>query len=169
MNRRRKPLPILVVVILIFDVALPSASAHDTYRTSERGRSLVCDTTALAGSVASAQGSATPAAIAPGDMLTNEVAFQEVNDWIEFYVLKAADYEGLRVYYRGGSGVKELPKITASAGAYIVLHFDGDPADDENDATGKGVEWLLGYSYYRFGINRDGQCGENPAGGDGIR
>ncbi len=137
-NWRGKLLPILVVVILIFDVALPLASAHGTCSTSEMGGSLVCDTTALAGLVASAQGSATPAAIAPGDMLINEVVFKEDNDWIEFYVLKAADYEGLTIYYKGGSGVKEFPKITASAGDYIVLHFDGDPANDENDATRKG-------------------------------
>jgi len=168
-NWRGKLLPILVVVILIFDVALPLASAHGTYRTSEMGGSLVCDTTALGGSsdsftqtgftngtrhyyitfandavpryssaVASAQGSATPAAVAPGDILINEVAFKEDNDWIEFYVLKAANYEGLTIYHKGGSGVKEFPKITASAGDYIVLHFDGDPANDENAATRKG-------------------------------
>ena len=77
-------------------------------------------------------------AVEPGDVLINEVAFKETNDWIEFYVQQAADYEGLRVY-EGTTLVKEFPKITASAGDYIVLHFNGDPANDESDATGKGA------------------------------
>ena len=81
----------------------------------------------------------TPAsAVEPGDVVINEVAFKESNDWIEFYVLQPANYEGLRVY-EGTTLVKEFPKITASAGDYIILHFKGDPADDESDATGKGA------------------------------
>jgi len=79
-----------------------------------------------------------PSAVEPGDVLINEVAFKESNDWIEFYALQTADYEGLRVY-EGTKLVKEFPKITASAGDYIVLHFKGDPANDESDATGKGA------------------------------
>jgi hypothetical protein len=77
-------------------------------------------------------------AVEPGDVLINEVAFKETSDWIEFYVLQPANYEGLRVY-EGTTLVKEFPKITASAGDYIVLHFKGNPADDESDATGKGA------------------------------
>ena len=77
-------------------------------------------------------------AIAPGDVLINEVAFKETNDWIELYVQQAADYEGLRVY-EGTKLVKEFPRITASAGDYVVLHFKGDAASDESDATGKGA------------------------------
>ncbi|MFQ5874793.1 MAG: lamin tail domain-containing protein, partial [Dehalococcoidia bacterium] len=76
-------------------------------------------------------------AVEPGDVLINEVAFKEMNDWIEFYVLQAADYEGLRVYERTKL-VKEFPKITALAGDYIVLHFN-DSASDESDATNKGL------------------------------
>ncbi len=77
-------------------------------------------------------------AIAPGDVLVNEVAFKETNDWIEFHVLQATECEGLRVY-EGTTLVKEFPKITASAGDYVVLHFKGDVANDESDATGKGA------------------------------
>jgi len=77
-------------------------------------------------------------AVEPGDVVINEVAFKESQDWIEFYVWQAASYEGLRVY-EGTKLVKEFPKITASAGDYIVLHFKGTPADDESDATGKGT------------------------------
>ena len=76
-------------------------------------------------------------AVEPGDVLINEVAFEESNDWIEFYVLQAANYEGLRVYERTKL-VKEFPKITASTGDYIVLHFN-DSTSDENDTTGKGT------------------------------
>ena len=75
-------------------------------------------------------------AIVPGDVLINEVAFKESSDWVEFYVLQAANYEGLRVY-EGTKLVKEFPKITASAGDYIVLHFN-DLTSDENDTAGKG-------------------------------
>jgi len=89
---------------------------------------------------ASAQDSAIPAAAVPGDVLINEVAFDETNDWIEFYVVEAASYQGLRIY-EGGSEVKGngFPAITASAGDYVVLHFKGDPANDESDATGRGA------------------------------
>ena len=77
-------------------------------------------------------------AVEPEDVLINEVAFKESQDWIEFYVQQDANCEGLRVY-EGTKLVKEFPKITASAGDYIVLHFKGSPADDESDATGKGT------------------------------
>jgi len=139
------------------------------YPTSETDGTLVCDIAASPGSsdscthisltngatyyytafpydtldnyapaAASAQDSATPAAAVPGDVLINEVAFDETSDWIGFYVLKTASYQGLRIY-RGGSKVEEFPAITASIGDYIVLHFKGDPANDESDATGKGA------------------------------
>jgi hypothetical protein len=87
---------------------------------------------------ASAIASTPSPAIEPGNVLINEVAFKETNDWIEFYVEQAANCEGLRVY-EGTTLVKELPKITASAGDHVILHFKGDPADDESDATGKGT------------------------------
>ena len=92
-------------------------------------------------------------AVEPGDVLINEVAFKETNDWIEFYVQQAADYEGLRVY-EGTTLVKEFPKITASAGDYIVLHFNGDPANDESDATGKGPNgyWDVDQSPTMFSV-----------------
>ncbi len=73
-------------------------------------------------------------AVEPGDVLINEVAFKESNDWIEFYVLQTANYEDFRIY-EGTKLVKEFPKITASAGDYIVLHFN-DSTSDESDATG---------------------------------
>ncbi len=81
--------------------------------------------------------SAPSSAVGPGDVLINEVAFKESSDWIEFYVLQTANYEGLRVY-EGTKLVKEFPTITASAGDYIVLHFN-DLTSDESDATGRGT------------------------------
>ncbi|MDI6794744.1 MAG: PKD domain-containing protein, partial [bacterium] len=67
----------------------------------------------------------------------NEVAFKETNDWIEFYV-GGTSLGGLRIY-EGGTLVKEFPDIHAGANDYAVLHFDSNPANDENDTTGKGA------------------------------
>ncbi|MDI6793521.1 MAG: choice-of-anchor D domain-containing protein, partial [bacterium] len=70
-------------------------------------------------------------------VLINEVAFKETNDWIEFYI-RGTYLGGLRVY-KGITMVKEFPDINANAGDYVLLHFGGDSANDENDTTGKGA------------------------------
>ncbi|MEE8163127.1 MAG: lamin tail domain-containing protein [Anaerolineae bacterium] len=127
-------------MILIFDVALPSASAHDTYPTSEMNGSLVCDTTALARSVASAQGSATPAAIAPGDILINEVAFQEVNDWIEFYNDSSSSVDiQYWVVEERTTGIKTFSSYFMAPGEYVVLNLNSDLPDEiTSDVNGNG-------------------------------
>ncbi|MDI6793966.1 MAG: PKD domain-containing protein, partial [bacterium] len=71
------------------------------------------------------------------DVRINEVAFKEANDWIEFYI-GGTYLGGLRVY-KGTTLVKELPDINVSAGDYAILHFGGNPANDENDTTGQGA------------------------------
>ena len=53
-------------------------------------------------------------AVESGDVLINEVAFKESNDWIEFYVLQTVNHEGLRVY-EGTTLVKEFPKTVPTA------------------------------------------------------
>ncbi|MDI6791649.1 MAG: PKD domain-containing protein [bacterium] len=73
----------------------------------------------------------------PIDVRINEVAFKETNDWIEFYI--GGTYLGGLGVYKGATLVKEFPDINASAGDYVVLHFNGNPANDENDTTGKGT------------------------------
>lgn len=72
----------------------------------------------------------------PGDVVINEAAFKEAEDWIELYVISAGSYEGLRIY-KGTVLKKEFPLITTSSGDYIVLHFGSDTSD-ESDVTGKG-------------------------------
>ena len=76
-----------------------------------------------------------------GDVLINEAAPSEDQDWIEFF---NASGDGLNIQYwlvkERSTVVKTFPSYTAGPGEYFVLNFDGDPADDEiiEDANGNG-------------------------------
>ncbi len=86
-------------------------------------------------------GAANPTMGTPGDVLINEVAPGEDNDWIEFYNASAGNVD-IRywVVKERTSIVKTFPSYTMTPNEYIVLNFDGDPADDEiiGDTNGNG-------------------------------
>jgi hypothetical protein len=86
-------------------------------------------------------GEANPAFGVPGSVLVNEVAPSEDNDWIEFYN-PSGDSVPIEywVVKARASVVKTFPSYTLNPGEYIVLNFDGDPADDEiaGDTNGNG-------------------------------
>jgi hypothetical protein len=86
-------------------------------------------------------GAANPTMGTPGDVLINEVAPSEDNDWIEFYNTSAGSVD-IRywVVKERTSVVKAFPAYTMTPGEYIVLNFEGDPADDEvaGDTNGNG-------------------------------
>ncbi len=77
-------------------------------------------------------GAANPTMGTPGDVLINEVAPKEDKDWIEFY---NASGGSINIQYwlvrKRSTEVKVFPAYTIAPDEYIVLHFDGDPADDE--------------------------------------
>lgn len=74
----------------------------------------------------------------PPSILINEIAFKDSPDWVELYVAADADLTGVRVYEGAATLLKELPNITATGGDYVVLHFNGNPVNDETNTTGRG-------------------------------
>ncbi|MGA9350886.1 MAG: lamin tail domain-containing protein [Anaerolineae bacterium] len=86
-------------------------------------------------------GAANPTMGTPGDVLINEVAPNEDQDWIEFYNTSGGS---INIQYwlvrKRSTPVKTFLSHTIAPGEYIVLNFDGDPGDDETtvDTNGNG-------------------------------
>ena len=86
-------------------------------------------------------GEANPVLGNSGDVLINEAAPSEDQDWIEFF---NASGDGLNIQYwlvkERSTVVKTFPAYMAGPGEYFVLNFDGDPANDEiaGDTNGNG-------------------------------
>lgn len=78
-------------------------------------------------------------AASAGDVVINEVAFKDSPDWIEFFVKTSSNYQGIRIYEGETVLLKEFPSIALTSGDYVVLHFNGDPLQDENNTLGKGA------------------------------
>jgi len=77
----------------------------------------------------------------PGDVLINEAAPSDDEDWIEFRNMSGT---GINIQYwlvrERSTVVKTFPSYTVEPGKYFALNFEGDPADDEiaGDTNGNG-------------------------------
>jgi len=86
-------------------------------------------------------GEANPVLGSSGDVLINEAAPNEDQDWIEFY---NASGEGINIRYwlvkERSTVVKTFPAFMVGPEEYFVLNFGGDPANDEiaGDTNGNG-------------------------------
>jgi len=77
-------------------------------------------------------GEANPVLGNPGDILINEVAPSDDEDWIEFHNMSGT---GINIQYwlvrERSTVVKTFPSYMVGPGEYFALNFEGDPADDE--------------------------------------
>lgn len=88
------------------------------------------------------QNSPPPPAGSPGDMLINEIAPSESQDWIEFYNASGGTLDiEYRAIKEGNASIKAFSSYSMAVGEYIVLHFGGNPADDEIDTDANENGW----------------------------
>ena len=77
-------------------------------------------------------GMANPTTGTPGDILINEVAPKETNDWIELYnASRSTTSIRYWIIRERSTIVKTFPSYAVAPGEYFVLNFGGDPANDE--------------------------------------
>jgi DNA/RNA endonuclease YhcR with UshA esterase domain len=72
------------------------------------------------------------------NILITAVSFGSTPDWVELLVVNAGDFSNVGVFEGGTSMVRRLPPLPYQSGDRVIIHFAGDPANDDTALLGKG-------------------------------